>query len=1336
MDSPNKANKEPKKKQKTKISKVTLILCLLFALLTALAVSVPFLIPEKRVKDELIKAFTKKSGFLTDIKSIKLSLYTGGLTLNDLSFSEKGKKEFAIIKRATLKVPVNNILSLILAKDIEIEQIVIEQLSVNMALLPKEIKPETLTNNNNAPTPAETPQINNQTPILNFKIVKINNATLYSLAKSPLKLSNINLNKINKTEVEFLAQGTIGGDSGSFDFDGKFTNFSLRDILNSEFVGSLKIQGIKIAEFTNKYSLLESGTLSGKADINVSREKSTITSKIIGKKISLWSKGNSAHYPDATYNFKLSFDHESSMLNILDFNAIADKEGSFQALGNIDFNDPQNITSNITVKESALPWSLISELSKIPHYKHFARGMFYYSGTSYFSKDKIDISGKVYGSGINLKLASNDTDFDFKTDIQLTKDFIDLPNLSFATGANKASGSVRIKFAEKNPLKKYSGTLNIDTDLKPFSLLLGQDGDLQGRVAGEIAFSEDAAKSTSNVKVLLRSNNPVVASNAALGKINIGKVAIDADITSPSNTTFRPYGKIKISSLPLVANVNGGYKGEVAGFGYGVRISPALLFHISKHDFFKKHINAISLQGKATYKEKSGEVHISNNTIAGTLIPLKGDKTIPFNVTGNFDYNLKSHKLSSPDTIVKISHNVKKPLEAKLSYDLSLGSDNKNDGFVFKPEGTLALRARSDVQHISDTLIIGGIIDKPIPVKAPLALTMQVKHNSGVSNITTAYNSGAYSIGEPVLFRDKSSSGTLVAKYNHASEQLNIVSLKVKDKAELISLQASGIVYPSRMIFEKLNLSSRFTIEKLSNCLQGRLKTPMKLTGNIQLNSEITGSLDNPRLLINGSAPSVFIEDRGYLRQLFTPKITAELSWERKNDMIHNLVLNDFKYFDKNESLIIKGRSDQLNLKEGGVVNFGKGCAFSFILRGNRNLLGVLFPETKQIIQSPGKMGSVALSAVYRAKELPLFRFGEKERYSVIRKSSIDDGKFFLEKLNIDKARISDISGNFSLKDSIFTLKNGSAVFGGKMHFASEIDFLDTPARGSAKIYASNLDVTKSIDQLNFSTRFTRGLFSIPWPQSEKFAAFMWEGSTIDEIISTIKTPVTGMHTSDLEIVTIVKKPDWKQLLKDDLPESVVTEIAARLDKQLGHKYGKETNIYYKYFDVNYRIKDQQVELIKASCGGGNTADFEAYGKIWFNGKLDLKIIPIKNINKTADISLLTEMPMIKGIIDNLPPESKAQAKRILPEFLEELCNKKKIFIKVGGTIEKPEVDPSAISKEIKANIPMLINRFNSTIGPDNLFKGLLGEDLKEVDKLINGGSDNKEIEKALEDLF
>lgn len=491
------------------------------------------------------------------------------------------------------------------------------------------------------------------------------------------------------------------------------------------------------------------------------------------------------------------------------------------------------------------------------------------------------------------------------------------------------------------------------------------------------------------------------------------------------------------------------------------------------------------------------------------------------------------------------------------------------------------------------------------------------------------------------------------------------------------------------------------------------------LSGRIKSNLRLHGTLDNPVLSISINTPNIVFNIAEQPHRLDDVSLNSSLQWRQTPQGMEDVRLDALKLLASGQSLDLKGKAQRL-LLQSAEADFGKGAVFSFLLRGDRNLLGLFLPRFEGLSNSTGDENAIELSGQINTASLPLPPFLPEDGTRLLRQITLSKGRLKVNELRSQHVRIRNILTNIDLKEGRFILSKGSCDFGGPIQFDLQIDYNTIPATAAAHASGLNLNLVECLSAQSLNSNITHGLLSFPWPLSLQSVNATWRGTDLKSLRETLVVEPTGIHIEDLKMLTKVSKPDFYKVFAYDMPESIAREAARRLDEKFAARYASPVNTHYRNIDIHFNVREQCLNLTNCAVGGGNTADLICNGKVWFDGRLDVTIKPVRNIANSFNLAAIMEESVFQGFLRNLDEPQRQKALQLIPQWLEDAAKRGSIVLRFTGTVKQPELDPKSLRDCVRAELPNLIKRIGENFSERDLIKGLLGEDgAKDVDGFL-----------------
>ncbi len=1318
-------NHLPKKHLLLKLSVVCLILLL------GAAVTLPLVFSETQIIKIVENGYRDTTGLDLTIEDIDLKLLSGSIVMHNIRSTNTEGTEVISIQYAELNLSLSDLYDLYFTGNLKLRSFAVKQ--VRLTYLPyiqiiNKILPHELTSD------------------YNLAIAKV-------LDKSIVNIDYLQLEQESPTTIAFNFKGNITGEiSGGGDISGKIFDLNKLDFSKVSVKANTARFEIQIKD-TPLHNIF-SGT-AAYAEAKCELEGILLTQQ---SPLAIFHAT-----PETKHVGKCTWDFAQDVITVPNV-IITNSEGMFiKASGSITHpTEYQKIGIHADIYESLAP---------VPPLPLATTGLklslspgFNFTGHIDIVPQQLDIKGKIKAENITLNQDSGmSLKANLTTDFHATQDSLLFENIEGKVGETALAGSTFI------PTQVFAPSNSLLNNLKSLELNLDFNGKMQNIVNDLLRlgyYPEDALKpsgdfslrliskphnTTCDLSLLFGSNDKnAVLLNSSKTRLPLGRFTGNLEAQLQSRGVI--IHKASFKSLPLELNLttvdnptNQTYKIKFDLKGYLSRLLPLLTPELA-HEF--STINLISLQGEGEYNLQTNSFYsdMINTKLqltkinAPTQLTLNGP--ISLNATNKWRLELPESTINIINTDI-ISNKEQTGCSAILKLEADLLQESMPGTLIFAPTGNASLGVRS--KNASMVNFFLDLFGNPAeaPVIDDTKLKALLKFTPETLNCSASFAAKNFAINKPVVFTDAELSGNTVFDYSIADKKIDVKSLNISSSDNSYSYSATGNFYIENAIFQGFNSKLTADLDTFFRHFKGYGEDGAKYEGNIEIISELIGTAESPTLTIVGKSNQIKITKYGYSELAPNLKFDAELSWNRDTDgSIYSLKAKEIFVKSAYASLYVTGNAERFKLGSSGVVDFGQGCDIDLILKGNRKLLWILIPGYYYRGSDIGNIDSIQLSAKLKASKLPLFSFENDLKLSLIDQIQISAGKLAIDDLTIKEVSAQNISMKFNLKDSILRVTDGAGQLNGGFNFASTTRLGDVP-QGNIELNLTNIDLAALLSRTMSEDAILNGILNLPQDSPQSYLKLEWIGNTLPTILKSMKTKSSRAHIKDLVVEAPNRRIDWEEYLSVDFPPSLAKEISAQIDQKLAPTYGKRRKYYYKNLDITYHIDAGALNLTETKCEGGNTADLIIQGIVLVDGRLRLRIYPVKNINKIFDTRLLLQAPYIQAYIATLPPEQQQRVMQIIPSTLERLAREKKLFIEVTGTIQAPKVEVDNLKEEIRKSIPLITQQFKATVGEKGvlnlLLKNVKSEKLKKAlgsnngDSALQSGSSIGDLLKLIE---
>ena len=1304
--------------------KIVLIIFILFGGIIAGVFSLSSNTAISRIIEE---QFTKNTGLNLKIDGLDLDFFKGQLILKNSVATTPTGKNVASFNDISLKLNLSDLYDLYLNNNIQAESLEISGIRLSdipYLQLINEIAPQSITEDYN-----------------------LSIATF--LNKMHFNIDYVYLKKQDKNTFEYRIKGVFDGKySGGGEISGIISNFSTANISEIEITA-------KLPDF--KFNIVENGlesTYNGILKYSNSHcdFKGILTTNKSPLAILAATSGT-------TYKGSGVWDLKDNIL-VVDQATITNTDGMLLQTNGTIVNPTDNkqyeISANITESQIQLKDIQLKDKKlnlSIPD-------NFSFTGKTYIARDKLDIKGKIAAKSIKLtdKAITSELSSDFSAYLTANRESLLFENIECHSDAATLNGSIFI------PNIILKGEQTFISSLKRLELNLNLSGKLSALIdklhrldiitadtisaTGKFNLSlvTIPAPTTTDFTLTINSNDNSSALTNEKQTVKLGAYTgkFQGQINE-YNKLLLNTAQIKSAALNLDAAVDFEDSNSSIPFRYALAGDWITLLCVLYPEKIKKPelFDNIVIKGSGHYTPATAEIvsedcrlrlHFPDNT-APAFIDYAGS----FSITARDNWPLTALKstINLVDSDI-ITGKEKVECSAILNLKAQLISTTLSQQKIFAPTGSASLGLRSTNSML--VKLLAKLFEmKEIPYTTRTStLKAKIEFTPEQIDISSLFDIYDFTCELPVDFSAPSLHGNTELIYKIADKRLKISELKAADKIHSYEFTAAGNYYLENSIFEGFNCKLNADINSFLSNFKG-YGNKQRFYGNIELISELIGTADFPSLTIVGKSDKIRLSRGNNSDTSTNIRFDAKLNWSRDNSGNISAVKADEIFLQSsNAAVYITGIADQFHLEKNGIVNFGKGVKFDVILKGNRKLLWMLIPGFAYTTTDPGIINSINISANVEAQRLPIFNFEDDVHRDYHSKLQINSGKLAVDTFTYQGIKISELYTEFSLNNQIAKIINGKARVSGDVSFSGIADFTGTP-RGTIKLNLAGINLAKIASTLPLSSRVLSGSLTVPAATSSGDLTLSWAGSDFKKALESLSCKRERAQIKDLIIESINQPHPWEDYLSADFPPVIAKQLALEINKKLAPTYGKKQKSYYSYFDIEYSIGNGAARILRLKCGGGNTADFLAKGVVAYNGKIRLRVYPVKNIQKSFDTSTLLNIPSIQSYTSTLSPEQRKKFNAIIPGTLERLAREEKLYIDITGTIAEPLINVEKLREEIRRNIPEITRKFNQIMGQGGILKLLL-KDIKS-EKLkgalgINGDENSLKSGSSLGDIL
>lgn len=1307
------------------------LLALLFVVLLLTAV----FFPVDLLKGNLIKAVEGQTGLRCTIGSLASNTLGGSFSLREFKLTDP-RRELATpllyLKEARLKIALTSLPGILAGRPIVLEELHIASGSFNSELfepLPhKEADAGTVTTSA-APSAPEVQTVPGTAPSradhgVIVKFIKVADVRVYgraSLPESPaLRIRSgeirqrtaqgytFNLDVLGKNAGELTLQGNIDGlDFPSFDrailqSEARCVGLMQQDIyealglpLHTEVFGLAPLDGVLMLELRDNTT-----TLRGK--LASPRMKITTLPVFTGVKL----------------DFSVSC--ESGRDRFLFSSVSAHADGGVALDGHGDLvRTATGWHLQSVLKETVLPAELLFGIIGKPEYTTAVQGLLHLQGKlGNADAEGWSFIGKVAAEKFSLAAINPGGEGRITSAIECREKtrLLVLRELKASLGVLEMNGSASLPLGAANHYGDLRIDLNGRVDTAGLKHLPFPFNDCQGVLVMRAGASADDGKHlTYRIALNSGAGSPFVIRLSDMPlPAEAGEIALLAEgsVDLRDNTHNLKQAYIKSKMLNAQFSLQPASAG--AECAYTLQFVPQSVLPLFERFLPALHqpaecVQSLTARGRARYLSASSTLNLSGVSLDSAFV-----NGLAASLTGDFSVTLRDQILRGKKAVLRLYRDKKTVFSAQSGFDWAFAV-----GAI--REDQLDLQMSGDLGTTLALVNECGYLKELVGTRGMAAFNIRAHRQDRAMTIAGAAN--LVNLDVPLtaarsLHMDSLQASTELV-FQEAASQLTVKKFMVTSPDGLLSATASGQLDFSDGLSGKFTLNSEADLAALIK-ISGAGGAPW-LSGRVSTVLNLAGTSEKPELVLSCRAPDLMLGSVAPLHKLVEPLLQAHVGWEATAAGVRNVVISDLSLKTRNESLAIRGQADSMRVRD-GVLDFGRGCAANFQMRSTRTLLAFIFPRTNLLIREPGKPDALSFSGQVVATHLPLTNsFRDVKGNIVIPKElTLRNSIFRLDELRTDYIAFTDIMAAPSLSEGVLRVEKGSGDLGGPVQFGLMMDFNQTPVSARATTSGINLNLPDCLNGLKIRTRFDSGKLSFPWPLNRKQIVATWSGLDLPAIKKSLVVEETGIHLEDMRLTTKLQMPDFKRMLSYDLPEDLAEEGAKRMRERFAARYANPVSPYYKSIDLSFNVKDGVLTITQCNIGGGDTADFELQGKIDFDGALDMYLRPVKNMSNTFDAATAMDLPMIRKVILGLPVAQQEKARSILPGWLEEAANRRKLAIHIIGNINEPTIDPKDVRDRIKAELPYILEKIQELLNDKELLNGLLGEkDAKAVENFL-----------------
>lgn len=1349
---------------------------LLVLLLAALALTAVFF-PVDALRGQLIKAIESGTGYRCEIGELSSNLLGGSLTMRDLRLSDPARAlptPLLEVKEANLLVALTSLPGAFSGKPIVVERIAINGGGFNCALFEPRPAPALPSGQpqtpavSAAPTASGTPGTPGATGVptvaagaqaalerasaFQVKHLVVKDMQVFGRASAPehapLRITGGEISMLAPGAYRFSLEGQ-GRARSATSIEGEIRQLEFPAFDRAVMSNTIRCKALRQEDFCelldlpNNTEALGIEPVDGELLLEYADGRLSMRGKISTPALAI---AGTPPFPQTDIELAVQMDTNGESFSFQKLIARAADGALLDASGTLGKTADQ-WALNATIRDTALPATLLYGIIGRPDYAQAVGGKIRLQG-ALNNAAGWNFAGKMQADSFTVALLFPQEKGTLTADIACgqTQRQLQLGDIRLAIGGLTIGGEVRIPLGQQVQHDQLHVALTGGLDLQtlknapaPLNAMRGKLGfrlDVSGDDANrlEYAFTAESPKSDRLVVQFPDIPAPVDAGEFLLrlkGRIPLTDWAFSVD-------------EAVLRSAPAQAELRlrRDAGGRAVG-AYAFQIAPTKLIALSEQ-FLPSATNLAeamnTLSGRGTFSADGAAVLLPDADFKAEL-----SAAATATLRGAYEYTPATGSLSGKKSELQIQRDAKTVLQ--------VNADFRHAPAGAEPLEELAMTLRGDIAQALELANATGHYQSLQGSTGQTAANVRYQRKGGTATIAAAANINRLrlvSAGRPVLQIDPLSTLRLEATVVPDQQLWDIRSLTFAAGQNVFLASAKGTLNFRDSLSGQCQITSDGEIGELlrffspaplaapapaaaATAAPGATPTvaaPAQpavyepfLRGRVHSELHLEGTADAPLLTFSASAPMLSAGPVAAPHTFTNPTLSGKIDWRSTAGGVRDLLIREFEFRSENESFSLKGRSDVLRVVEGPRLDFGQGMACNFLLRSTRSLLALAFPRTHTLVREQGRADSLQFSGLLSATSLPLGQPLQDAAGNVTIPDgfALRNGIFKLDELKTDYISLKSISALVSLIDGQFKVERGTGDLGGLIQFGLDIDFNARPAQARATTSGLNLNLPACLSGLKIRTRFDEGRLSFPWPLSQKQIVATWRGLDLPSIRKTLYVPETGIHIDDMRLTTKLSMPDFYKMFSYDFPEDVAREAAKRMESKFAERYATPITPHYKTIDLSFKVEDEVLTVTRCFAGGGNTADFELEGKLFLDGRLDMYLRPVKNMANTFDASVAMADPSVQKMIAKLPVDQQAKAVSILPGWMEEAANRRKLAIHIIKDIDDPTIDPQDVRNRIKAELPYIMEKIAGVLNDKELIRGILGaNEAKEVTDFLD----------------
>lgn len=1333
-------NKDKKKRSfKRKIFTLVILGVAIFMALSALAV---IFFPVDSLRNQIIQAVESETGFSCKIRRMHGNVASGNIGMEGLEIYQD-QTLLMSIDNAELEVAITSLIGVLFKDPPVINSIKITKGKFNCAILgidphakprpssqPSAVTEQAAPANQQGAISVEKNSENTkqwQSTNVAIKSITVSNVELYGkqseMDMAPFVIKNGVIKSSGKNQYIFNVSLKAKKSAGTLQVEGEAKEVFFPDFSHATLSTHAKGRDINIADI---YEIIGTPNLTKNFDLQstsidlsiISQAQKMEVAGVINAASMQAAKTPKFINPQIALNAIISDNGKT-----ITFKSLAAKSENGFSLDTGGYIKIINkgIELNAEVKHSNLPISMLHDIIGKPEYSAFSQGHISLTGNLNNIGGFWRYKGEVNTKNIFLPMSpQRKGEVAAKVNCDQKLKMLSVKDLRLNLGLFSASGYGDIPLGADSDFAQAKLNLAGTVSLKKISLatnLFNATGDLSWQASSYPASGEGIGFSLS-----ITSQNPIAINlETALVPIHIKEFALQTKGSYDTASKELSVSQMQLNSPLLSINANALAKPQnlSGSCTFSAQIS-------SLYPLVERFIPAYKDQLKPVDQiasRSSYAVDFKNNSLA--LKDMLSSIKFSNGRVLRFSSNATSTQGASAATTLNITrynmiNNEKVMLEG--SAEVTLKGELKSAGY--KPDIKVKANSRGAINELISLRNIYAGTQDSVSATGTIALNAMYDVSKDDHNLSMAFNTlkPTLKVNGKQALNAQSLSGQIACSKNHTQKKIDIRKILLNADDGKILVDGSGHINALTGMSGEFTLSTNIDLERCSEIFPAAFDGAPQISGLLKSEIRLAGSLTKPELRITAKSPDIFIYSNNKGRRFINPALRCSVTWDQTKAGPRNITLNPLYFKTDNESLTIKGRTENAAIENKEVINFGKGAAFNFLLTGNRKLLVLIAPAIEKDITAAGPADALAISGTIQAMKLPLFT--DNPRKILASELTLSDGRLRLDHLKAGKIDLTGLNARFSLVNGIFSVHQGIINCGGRINFDGNVDFGQIPARGEISIKSAPLKLPELARNFNNpKVRVYGGELSIPAP-ADVPTKISWTGENAEDIRKSLTISKSTIAARDVRIQTKMDKPDIEQFLKFDMHESVAKEIARRINEKISNKYEKPNDMYFKHFDLVYHASNGTIIIDSCNVGGGNTADFIVGGRIEPDNTLKLAIIPVRNVNQTIDLSMVTQDPTVQNFLRNLNDAQKQKIFGIIPNWLEDAAKRRKLLIPVNGTLIRPQIDPKGLRDTIIAELPALIKKAGDVLNQEDIIRGVIGNDnmkqLKNIIKNIN----------------